>query len=260
MSDSNEFYDLYRKDSDGGNGTKDWAIKVTNVGKITVKYGKTGAKLRTQEIPSDRPGEEASKRTQKKIAEGYEIIGRFTISDSGAISSANEERRYFNLRKVDKSSYEAALNEIVSEISSFDFCDNVLTVEEGELGDPLFKCPGFLSDSGWTFGFTPFQDFVSGDGVIEKELQILLLASLASKLNDMSKDSIVRHLTVESASGPGTEKSIIPEGRGLPDEFTQSLSLPKDFILDVAMATGLIPKPIPLFNQDSVSTGTGICF
>lgn len=259
MSNSSNYFDLYRKDSDNG-GTKDWAIKVTNVDKITVKYGKTGSKLRTQEIPCPDPSGEAHNRTQEKLNKGYVLVGRYSISDTGKLTRADEERRYFTLSKVTKSSYEDALSQVVENINSFDFFDNVLSVEESAMGDPLFKCPGFLPESGWTFGVQSFQTSVSGNGLIEGDLQLLLFASLASTLNDMSETPENRHLTIESASSNGTEKSIIPKGRGLPDDFVQSLNLPSDFVLEVAQATGLIPMPVPIFNNDSIPTGIGICF
>lgn len=255
-----DYYDLYRADSTGGSGTKDWAIKVSGTDKVTVKYGKTGSRLATQEIPTKNPSSFKSDKIREKTGKGYELIGRFKISDTGKLTAkGNDERQTWNLNKTESEQIFDILKELATDISEFEFEFQGLEAEynQAETG-VTFRCEGYLPSLGWTLAINKGLSYFSngnivGGGRIDHPMQTLILAAIANKLDE-------GELTAVSAKGPNSEKSLMPSKKGLPDDFIQSLSLPVPLVKEVAMATGLIPKPIAFFQQGFEPTGTNIYF
>jgi hypothetical protein len=255
-----EYYDLYRMESTGGKGTKDWAIKVSGTGKVTVKFGKTGSKLATQEIPSTTPDSFKRDKIQEKTGKGYELIGRFKISDTGKLTAINnDENQTWNLNKTKSGLVLDCLKQFAKDINEFEFEFQSLEAEysQGETG-VIFRCDGYLPNRGWTLAINKGLSYLSnghvvGGGRIDHPMQTLILAALANRLDE-------GELTAVSSKGANSEKSLMPSKKGLPDDFVQSLSLPVDLVREVAMATGLMPKPVALFKKGFEPMGTNIYF
>ena len=88
-----DLYDLYRNDSPAGQGTKDWAIKVSAGNELTVMFGKTGSKLRTRVLKLDSGTDARSEliqRSSQKLSEGYSMIGKARIDDKGNVTLAQD--------------------------------------------------------------------------------------------------------------------------------------------------------------------------
>jgi len=258
---SDETFDLYRCDSKGGNGTKDWAIFTTS-DRITVKYGKTGSKLRTQEIPTHFPESEKWKRIDAEIQQGYSHIGRVKFSAAGTMSNfADSENKIWNLAQVDRSKFIDDLEQFSEDINDFSFNSSspLAAVLDPVWTGITFTCNGHLPKEGWTLSernglMAIIGSNYIGGGKIAHDMQLLILAAINAKIGN-------NQLTAVSSKGSsGSERDLMPSKQGLPNEFIESLMLPVGLVKEVAMATGLIAKPIPLFAQGSESKASGIFF
>lgn len=259
---SDDTFDLYRCDSEGGNGTKDWAIFTTS-DRITVKYGKTGSKLRTQEIPTHFPESEKWKRIDAQRKQGYSHMGRVTFSAAGTMSNfADFESKVWNLAQVDKSKFIVDLKQFAEDLNDYSFNSSspLMAVFDPVWTGITFTCNGHLPKEGWTLsegnGLTAItgSNFIIGGGKVVNDMQLLILVAINAK---MGNDLLT---AVASKGSSGTERDLIPSKQGLPNEFIKSLLLPVGLVREVAMATGLITKPIPLFAQGSESKASGIFF
>lgn len=256
------FFELYRNASPTGNGTKDWAIKVTEANELTVRYGTTGKKLRTRVLklaPGETPQSAKATRIQEKISEGYNLVGQVDINSQGNIvDSQNIESRIWSLGETEPLVLEKALRDLTVELAEHSFETYPVAADyDVNLNGAVFHCDGFLPESGWRLiqdeGLT-FQSNgkVIGGGRIAHSLQLVLLVALATKLPD--------GLVTAVSTKQGQDKNLMPEGRGLPRDFLDSLSLSTEFVREVAQATGVIAKPIPILSEAAENTSSAFCF
>lgn len=261
-----DLYDLYRNDSPAGQGTKDWAVKVTAANELTVMFGKTGSKLRTRVLKLD-PGTDARseliQRSSQKLSEGYSLIGKARIDDKGNVTLAQDiEQATWSLSELDEVEVETALKSLVDDIVeySFDTGFNMLPISaeyDANLKGAIISCDGLLPTGGWQIARDAGLSFLSGGkvmggGKIDYSLQLLLLVGLSKKLPDGSVTAV--------ASKGQTDRDLMPSKRGLPADFVEGLELPRSYVREVAQAIGIIAKPVQILSQEAVSTPTAICF
>lgn len=256
------YFELYRNASPTGNGTKDWAIKVTANNELTVRYGTTGQKLRTRVLklaPGETPQSAKATRIQEKISEGYNLVGQVDINSQGKIINAQDiERRLWSLAETDPLDLERALRALAGELAEHSFETYPVAADyDVNLNGAVFHCDGFLPESGWVIAQDAGLTFQSngkviGGGKLEHSLQLVLLVALATKLP--------AGLISAVSTKQGQDTSLMPEGRGLPKPFLESLSLSTEFVREVAQATGVIAKPIPILSQAAENTSSAICF
>lgn len=260
MNDS--YFELYRASSPTGSGTKDWAIKVTGNSELTVLYGTTGKTLRTRVLklaPGETPQSAKANRIQEKVAEGYSLIGQFELDNKGkAINVQDIERRLWSLAETEPLVLERALRELVGEIAEHSFETFPVAADyDTNLNGAVFHCDGFLPESGWMIAQDAGLTFQSngkviGGGKIDHSLQLVLLVALSTKLPD--------GLITAVSTKQNVDKNLMPEQRGLPKPFLESLSLSTEFVREVAQATGVIAKPIPILSEAAENTSSAFCF
>ncbi|MBN45342.1 MAG: hypothetical protein CMH23_02600 [Methylophaga sp.] len=261
-----DLYDLYRLDSPAGQGTKDWAIKVTAANEITERHGKTGSKLRTRAIKLDSGVDARSEllqRVNQKLSEGYSKIGKARIDDKGNLTIAQDiEQQTWSLSELDEVELKAALKSLVDDIVvySFDTGFNEMPISadyDENLKGAIISCDGLLPTGGWQILSDAGLTFMSGGkvmggGTIDYSLQLLLLLGLSKRLPDGSVTAV--------ASKGQTDRDLMPSKRGLPADFVEGLELPRSYVREVAQAIGIIAKPVQILSQEAVSTPTAICF
>lgn len=256
------YFELYRAPSDSGSGTKDWAIKVTGQSELTVLYGKTGKTLRTRVLklaPAETPQSAKANRIQEKVSEGYNLVGQFELDNRGkAVNVQDIEQRTWSLDETDPETLEAALKDLVSELAEHSFDSFPVAADyDAGLQGATFYCDGFLPESGWTLakdaGLTyQSNGKVFGGGKIDHSLQLVLLVALASKL----PDGLITAVSTKS----NVDTNLMPDKRGLPVAFMESLSLSSEFVREVAQATGVIAKPIPILSKEAEDMSSAFCF
>lgn len=261
-----DLYELYRNNSAAGQGTKDWAIKVTDSNEITVQFGKTGSKLRSRVLklaPNADLKRELFERVSQKMSEGYSKVGMASIDDNGNVTLAqNIENQVWSLSELDKEQVLGTLKSLVEDIVaySFDtgFSEWPISAEYDEnVQGAIFYCDGLLPEEGWQICNKSGLSFMTGSKVIggdkiDYSIELLLLAGWSSRLPDGA-------LTAVASKGQ-QERSLLPTKRGLPAEFIEELNLPTSYVREVAMAVGIIAKPIEIISKEAVSTPSAICF
>ena len=261
-----DLYDLYRNDSPAGQGTKDWAIKVSASNELTVMFGKTGSKLRTRVLKLD-PGTDARSelfaRVNQKASEGYLKVCKARIDDKGNVVLAQDiEQQTWSLSELDEVEVKTALKSLVDDIVAYSFDSGFnempITAEYDEnLKGAIISCDGLLPPEGWQIASDAGLSFLSGDkvmggGKIDYPLQLLLLVALSKRLPTGTITAV--------ASKGQSSRDIMPSKRGLPAEFAEALELPSAYAREVAQATGIIAKPVQILSEEAVSTPAAICF
>ena len=261
-----DLYDLYRNNSPAGQGTKDWAIKVTAGNELTVMFGKTGSKLRTRVLKLD-PGVDARselvQRVSQKTSEGYSKVGKARIDDKGKVTLAQDiEQQTWSLSELDEVKVETALRSLVDDIVaySFDVGFNEMPISaeyDANLKGAIISCDGLLPTGGWQIASDAGLSFLSGGtvmggGKIDYPLQLLLLVGLSKRLPDGCVTAV--------ASKGQNDRDLMPSKRGLPADFAESLELPILYVREVAQAIGIIAKPVRILSDEAVSKPAAICF
>lgn len=263
---TDQFFELYRKSSDAGQGTKDWAIKVTGPSEVTVKYGKTGSKLRTRVIKVDPPNsaqQEKFDRIAQKARDGYELFGKAEITDSGIVRMATDiERQTWSMSETDEEVFKEAIKSLVDDIVDYSFDPGLEYAllnchYDDELKGAIIQCDGLLPTGGWSItqgsGLTYLTgDQVIGGGEIQYPLQLLLLQALSKRLP-------AGRITAVASKGQ-QERDLLPSKPGLPADFANALELPKDLVREVAQASNLIGRPIQILSSSAVGTPAAISF
>lgn len=256
------YFELYRAPSPTGSGTKDWAIKVTGQSELTVLYGTTGRTLRTRVLKLARgetPQSAKADRIQEKVSEGYSLVGQYELDNKGKAVNVQEiERRTWSLDDTNPDTLETALRGLVSDLAehSFDTFPVAANYDETLQGITFF-CDGFLPESGWTVAKDAGLTFQSngkvyGGGKIDHSLQLVLLVALAIKL----PADLIRAVSTKN----NVDSNLMPERRGLPNTFMESLSLSSEFVREVAQATGVLAKPIPILSKAAEGKTSAFCF
>lgn len=262
VSMTDTYFELYRAPSPTGSGTKDWAIKVTGQSELTVLYGTTGRTLRTRVLklaPGETPQSAKASRIQEKVSEGYNLVGQFELDNKGkAINVQDIERRTWSLSEVDSAVLETALRDLTEELAEHSFETFPVAADyDANLEGAIFNCDGFLPEEGWTLakdqGLT-FQSNrkVMGGGKIDHNLQLVLLVALAAKLP--------AGMITAVSTKQGEDRNLMPEKRGLPSSFMESLSLSTEFVREVGQVTGIVAKPIPILSEAAENTSSAFCF
>lgn len=257
---ADQFFELYRANGTG-NTTKDWAIKVTGSDELTVYFGTTGSALRTRVIKCNGadPKVEKSKRISEKTAEGYQAMGQFSLDKKGRAVSINDiEGQVWALKEINTDLLSGHLSEMADDIADYPYSEILLVAEyDSNLKGIIFHCDGYLPEGGWgiaeSMGLNHHTNGnSSGGGTIEFPLQIVLLAALRQRLGgDL--------LTAVATKGQ-QDKDLMPQAKGIPPEFIESLALSEPIIREVAMAVGMIAKPVPILSEGAGNTFSAICF
>lgn len=256
------YFELYRMPSPTGSGTKDWAIKVTGITELTVLYGTTGKTLRTRVLkldPGETPQSAKAKRIQEKVSEGYNLVGQFELDSKGKATNVQDiERRTWSLSDVDSAVLETALRDLTKELAEHSFETFPVAADyDSNLEGAIFHCDGFLPEEGWTLardqGLTyQSNGKVMGGGTIDHNLQLVFLVALAAKLP--------AGLITAVSTKQGEDKNLMPEQRGLPSAFMESLSLSTEFVREVGQVTGIVAKPVPILSEAAADKSVAFCF